>query len=285
MKLKKLRTIVATIILLFTHTAQTEVQLQFKDNSNEIKAFSLSQLQDMVSPSNIKVLDPHEQNSQQYSGFATNTLFDHVYGDSWQQQEEVLFTCADGYQPSIPVKRFLQYESFLTYKKVNSPQFQLLNNLHNREIVELGPFYLVWDNVTQPHTSRPSQWPYQITAIEFVKFAEKFPQMTPPDDSSDEVKRGFLVFRNFCQNCHAINGDGGKKAMDLNYPVSVLEHMDEAKLKQWIDKPIKVLPDTTMPALPPNITNRQQKIKDIIAYLKAMSKHKRKPAQEILTSP
>ena len=56
---------------------------------------------------------------------------------------------------------------------------------------------------------------YQVTGIEFVRFAERFPQVSLPEDSGESVKRGFVAFRNVCMNCHAINGEGGKKARDL----------------------------------------------------------------------
>jgi len=60
-----------------------------------------------------------------------------------------------------------------------------------------------------------SLWAYQVTGIEFVRFAERFPQVSLPEDSGERVKRGFVAFRNVCMNCHAINGEGGKKARDL----------------------------------------------------------------------
>jgi cytochrome c2 len=280
-------TIILTVMtpLLTGVTQPVEVSLQIKDQNQLIRTFSLSQLQTLIPSSVVKVLDPYKQNIQQYKGFAINVLLESLYGNNWQQQEEVLLTSPDGYQVAIPMKRFLQYQGFLAYENVNSPQFEITNNLVEQTIMELTPFYLIWDNINQPHSSQLSQWPYQIMSIELVKFAEKFPQMMPPAESSDEVKRGLLTFRNFCQNCHSINGDGGKKALDLNYPISVMEYMDEAKLKIWISSPTDILPDTTMPALPYQLKNREQKISDIIAYLKVMAQYQREPAPEVLTSP
>lgn len=76
-----------------------------------------------------------------------------------------------------------------------------------------------------------------------------------------------------------------KEAVDLNYPISVMEYMDEAKLGIWISSPTNMLADTTMPAFPHDITNREQKISDIIAYLKVMAPYQREPAPEVLTLP
>jgi cytochrome c2 len=116
-------------------------------------------------------------------------------------------------------------------------------------------------------------WPYQIIAIEFVTFAEKFPKVLPPANSDAPTKRGFVVFKNFCMNCHSINGDGGKKMIDLNYPINVTEYMEEARLKKLIRNPMSVSPYKRMPAFP-NVENREQQIEDLIAYLKTMAAHK-----------
>jgi cytochrome c2 len=282
MKLLTWLTIVLTVMTpLVTGIAPpaVEVSLQIRDQNQLIKTFSLSQLQALIPASKVKVLDPYRQNIQQYKGFAINTLLESLYGNNWQQQEEVLLTNTDGYQVAIPMKHFLQYKGFLAYENVNSPQFDVTNNM------KLTPFYLIWENINQPHPAQLSPWPYKINDIELVKFAERFPQMTPPAESSDEVKRGLLTFRNFCQNCHSINGAGGNKAVDLNYPISVMEYMDETKLRIWINNPTDMLADTTMPAFPYDITNRDQKISDIIAYLKIMAQYQREPAPEVLTSP
>jgi cytochrome c2 len=288
-QLARLKIVLTITIWLFTGVGvaaqPAEVILQIKDNNKQIRTFSLSQLKMILPSAVVKVLDPYEQHLEQYRSFAINALFDYLYGDNWQQQEEVLLTCMDGYQSSLPVKYFLQYKGFLAYEKLDSSRFEITNNFLQQPVVELTPFYLIWDNVNQPHSSQLSQWPYQVMSIEFVTFAERFPQMTPPEGSSDNVKRGFLTFRNFCQDCHSINGDGGNRAMDLNYPINVMEYMDEAKLRIWINNPTDILPDTTMPAFPHHLKNREQQVSDIIAYLNTMAQYKREPTREILTSP
>ncbi len=73
----------------------------------------------------------------QFSAISVNALFDNLFGKSWQQHEQVLFTANDGYQSSIPVKTFLQHNSFLAYKKTNKANFK------NKEQAQLGPFYLI----------------------------------------------------------------------------------------------------------------------------------------------
>jgi hypothetical protein len=97
-------------LLLLAPQAQSEAQLSFKDNGMIVK---LSTMKAIVPPTNVTVLEPHEQKLMQFSAISVNALFDHLFGKSWQQHEQVLFTANDGFQSSIPVKTFLQHNSFL----------------------------------------------------------------------------------------------------------------------------------------------------------------------------
>ncbi|MGH7799846.1 MAG: c-type cytochrome [Thermodesulfobacteriota bacterium] len=95
-----------------------------------------------------------------------------------------------------------------------------------------------------------------------------------------KVKKGFLGFRQYCLACHTINGEGGGKSVELNYPVSVTEYIKESWLIRWIDSPTSIRFNTTMPRLNPKANNRETIIKDIIAYLNEMKNNKRKPLSE-----
>jgi len=268
-----MKKIIILSLLLLAPQAQSEAELSFKDNGMIV---TLSAMKAIVPPTNVTVLEPHEQKLMQFSAISVNALFDHLFGKSWQKNEQVLFTANDGYQSSIPVKTFLEHNSFLAYKKTNRTNFQIINYLQNKEQAQLGPFYLIWDNINKSKDLFPaSLWPYQIIAIEFVTFAEKFPKVSPPASSDAPTKRGFVVFKNFCMNCHSINGNGGKKMIDLNYPINVTEYMKEEQLKKLIRNPISVSPYRRMPAFP-NVENREQQIDDLIAYLKTMAAHKLK---------
>ena len=89
------------------------------------------------------------------------------------------------------------------------------------------------------------------------------------------MRRGFLAFRDKCMMCHSINGEGGKKGVELNYPVNVTEYFDGRWLKQWIADPRSVRYSTTMPGL--DVEGRDRMIDDIVRYLKTMARHKKAP--------
>ena len=66
-------------------------------------------------------------------------------------------------------------------------------------------------------------------------------------------------------NCHAIQGEGGKKGPDL---FGITQRHSEDWLKKMIGNPRTVNPASTMSELNPKLKNRNQIIQNIIAYLK-----------------
>ena len=156
----------------------------------------------------------------------------------------------------------------------------MTNKLQNNEVVPLGPLYLVWNNIGSKALleAGASDMPYQIKTIE-LKMKEAFPNMIPPSGSSEQVQRGFEHFRRHCAACHTINGDGGGKAPELNYPESIVEYIKPEYLKRWILAPQTIRYNTMMPGLGEEISNREQVAAEIIAYLKAMSGAKRAPSE------
>ena len=270
-------------VLLLSALAQGSLlyaqELVFKDKGTLIKQLSREQLEGIVLSKTVKVYEPHEMGDREYVGFAVKDLLTGIYGKGWQKAEEILFTCADGYQPSIPTWKFYQYSAYLIFKKAEGGDFTIQNKTQNNEVVLLGPFYLVWDNLQDSvlKVEGGSDWPYQVTTLDLIAFADRFPHMAPPISSPQNVKSGFVAFRKYCQPCHTINGEGGVKSVELNYPASVTEYYREAWLRRWIANPTSIRFNTTMPALNPAAPNRKAMIEDIVAYLKAMASNKRKP--------
>jgi mono/diheme cytochrome c family protein len=273
--------LLATFLPLSSNTTWSK-ELIFKNRSRVVKTLSLERIEKLIPSNTVMVFEPHESENREYIGFPINTLFTEVYGEKWKEAEEILFTCSDGYQPSIPSARFKEYPAYLVYERADKKEFTLVNKPQNNELVQLGPFYLVWDNFKYPELKAEGGegWPYQVTTIDVISFSDRFPNMAPRKNSSAAVKNGFLAFRKHCMTCHTINGEGGGKSVELNYPVSVTEYFKEDWLMRWIDKPASIRYNTTMPALNLDLKDRETTIRNIIAYLKAMKDNKRKPLSE-----
>lgn len=236
-------------------------------------------MQAKVAGKTFPIYEPHESRERRYTGIPFRELLTAVYGNDWKKSEEVLFTCSDGYQPSVPVDRFLKHDAILVYE-VAGEKFSLNNKLQNEKNIDLNPFYLVWDNVKHPQLKEEGAtfWPYQLTGVDLIQFQDRFPRMAPPPGSASNVKRGYLAFRAKCASCHTVNGEGAPKAVELNYPASVTEYFKPAWLEKWILSPTSLRFNTTMPALEGK--DAKAVAKDIIVYLQAMARHKKPPKEE-----
>jgi len=263
-------------------SAQSHVNIEFKDKGRIVKTLSLSELNAIAPAVPLKVFEIHERAERIYRAFPAGPVFDKVFGKDWEKAQEITFTSIDGYQPSTPVAKFLFHDAYLAFANEDGTPFTLINTLQNNETVQLGPLYLIWDNInsTALLESGASDMPWQIKRVE-LKFVAPFPNMSPPVNASAEVQRGFMHFRKYCMACHTINGEGGAKASELNYPTSVVEYIKPEYLKRWIENPQAIRYNTTMPGLAKEIPNRGKITEELIAYLKAMSIAKRAPAKPL----
>lgn len=254
--------------------------VEFKQGDKVRKVLSLDDIRAIAPSVLLKVFEAHENRERVYQAFPARPVFDEVFGKDWEQAQEAVFTAIDGYQPSIPVAKFLAHPAFFAFAHADNSPFTMTNTLQNNETVQLGPLYLVWDNLDSKvlRESGASDMPYQIKRIE-IRAESPFPNTLPPAHASAEVKRGYTHFRQHCIACHTINGEGGGKAPELNYPTSVVEYIKPEYLKRWIMNPQSIRYNTLMPALPRGIPNADQVTEELITYLKVMSIMKREPSR------
>ena len=248
----------------------------------EKRSYSIDEMvkETKIKKSNLITLEPHDHfKKTNYVGFDTKSLLNFIYGDKWQKSELVLFKCADGYQDAVPTENLITFNSLLAYKieamvkNASPPPFSLINEGQHETIDDLGPLYLVWDNITNKELKieESAHWPYQIVEIELAQFKNKFPKMTPTIESPAVIS-GFKNFQKHCMSCHKINGNGGEKGPDLNLPTNIFLRLNEKTVRIKIDNPQSLNAQTTMPPLKLNLANRNKVIEDIIAYLHAMKK-------------
>ena len=259
--------------------SQDGINIEFKDQGLVVRTLSLTELSNMTDSVSLKVFEAHEKRERTYHAYPVRPLLDAIFGKRWEQSEEIVFTSTDGYQPSIPVARFLSHDAYFAFASADGTPFTLINVLQNDELVKLGPLYLIWDNLQSKSllNDGASGMPYQVIGIETTTFSIRYPNLSPAGKVSPQVKSGFLHFRKHCLACHTINGEGGGKAPELNYPHSVVEYFKPDYLVRWIENPASIRYNTTMPALAKETPNRARVIQEIIAYLKAMSATKHDP--------
>ena len=263
-----------------TSFSQNSDKVEFKREGKVVRTVSVAELRAIAPAQSIEVFEPHERQNRIYRVLPLKTILDNVFGKDWEKAQEIVFTAIDGFQPSVPVKKFLHHDAYFAFANADTGPFTLINKLQNNEAVPLGPLYLVWDNLRSKELLETwvSDMPYQVKAID-LKMKEPFPNMLPPPGSAKQVWRGFEHFRTHCAACHTINGDGGGKAPELNYPVSAVEYISPEYLERWILAPQTIRYNTRMPALGEEISSREKVAAEIIAYLKAMRGAKRAPSE------
>jgi cytochrome c2 len=218
----------------------------------------------------VSMIEPHMNIKVTYVGRPFNSVMDELFGVTWHKQDEVLLTCADGYQSSIAPEKFLSHKAWLVWERADHASFEVRNNLQGGELVKLGPYYLVWENENDAEirAGGATDFPYQVVAIDLISFKERFPRLVPNKTAKPEIHDGFKYYRTYCMSCHAMNGEGGKKAPDLQ-DVGLFTRIKEAELRAWMLNPAKVKPGTLMPALAPQSPDRDVKATKIISYLKS----------------
>lgn len=254
-------------------------KLTFEDTENPdfTKTFTLTEIVNLLPPQDVDIYDPTENRNKTFRGVPTNELLDLVYGVDWRNREEMATVALDGYRSSLPIERYLKYDSYVVYEDVKRPQFILVKS-EDGKYVELGPFWLVWDNVTFPElkASVSYGWPWQQVGFKLAKFTDLFANSAPPEGSPENVKQGFLEAREFCMSCHKINGDGGKIGGEL-IQTGIIEKTDDRRMKDLIldiDIVLTAFPNASGMVLRSELPNREKVADDIIAYLNAMDANK-----------
>ena len=83
--------------------------LAFALHAAPIRSLDVSELSRIVEPSLLRVFEPHEEREVEFLAIPFASVLDSLYGNDWRAQPELLllFTCSDGYQPTLPVQRVL----------------------------------------------------------------------------------------------------------------------------------------------------------------------------------
>lgn len=258
--------------------ASEDMPLRFSVRGGPVTELGMAELRQKAPVTQITVWEPHEDKNVDYEGFEIGKLFSAVYGDQWKEIDEVLFTCVDGYQPVLPMDRFNRHAGYLVYRRLDQAEFNIQNRFQGEKDVPLGPFYLVWNNLdsSELRAEGANGWPYQVAGIDLVNFADRFPRLSPPKDASEKAKKGFMAFRENCMACHTVNGEGGNKAPELNYPMSVTEYLSDSWVRKWVMDPRSVRYNATMPGFASH-PNPDALVDEVLAYLKTMAQHKQEP--------
>lgn len=261
-------------VLLASVAAADTASLAFARHGEAVARLSRDALDAAAPARTLRVFEPYEGREVEFRVWPLAALLDAVYGVGWREEDEILFTCRDGYQPSVPVARFLAHDAYLAFARPGAPDFGIDKRESGRvQRISLAPYYVVWENLDDESLRRDHDygWPYQVVGLELIDAAARFPAMAPPPGASTGVREGFRAFRIHCSRCHALNGAGGTVGPELNDRPEPVGARDPGWLRRWIDDPAAFNATARMPALNPALPDRAATIDRLVAYLQAMA--------------
>ncbi len=152
------------------------------------KNVSFADIKSKVQEVPIAYADPYGNGPQTAIGFPLSEVLKNFLGENWKEMEGMHFTARDGYKTSVPMSKILKYEPVLAFRYTDATlAFTANKKTKVPQVVELGPYYLVWNNIQHPEVKQNGykDWPYQIIRIDSVKHVSQF-VMTAPTQTKEE---------------------------------------------------------------------------------------------------
>ncbi len=203
-------------------------------------------------PNVVEVVEPHLSDAEnhtlvEYVGFRAEDVLSIALGPNWHEQNDAVeFRALDGYVSRIEVSKFEPGKAFVVFARADRADFVVDNIAQNQKGVPLGPYYLVWDNISDPYllAEGAGNWPYQVAEIMPSSVSE---DALLPQGLAAPYRRGAELAKTHCLNCHRVNGYGGDKFVgDLG---AITKNLARAHFVSWVLEPTAIRSNTTMPAL------------------------------------
>ncbi len=226
-------------------------------------------------PTTVEVYEPHLSTEKapvkrRYSGYRFDVVANLVFGPMWRDGTQAIeFRALDGYVSRIPVADFDEHKAHLVIGVSDGSAFTVNNLLQNEKNIQLGPYYLIWENIEDAamFNRGASGWPYQVAEILRVNISDERLRPAGLDPALDPA---IDLVRTHCLTCHKLNGIGGDKVQgDLS---GLARSLDDAGFRAWVLDPRSVQPTSTMPALSRGLPDdeRERIARLLRAYLLAM---------------
>ena len=206
----------------------------------------------------------------EYVGYPAFDVMARLFGRDWHAEAETVeLRALDGYVSRIDAARFLKETAFLVFARADGAPFAVDHIRQNRTDVPLGPYYLVWDNISNPALQAEGavNWPYQVHEVNLVSLSDS---ALVPDGLPTDLREGAELAKRFCLQCHKVNGLGGDK-----FPgnlAQIARVHPEADFIRWVLKPSSVRDNTNMPPLSDRLPEPQRRriAKTLFDYLTAV---------------
>ena len=238
----------------------TTPKLQFLISNQMTKSFTLNELKGKLKIQNIEIMDPHYAKRKRYSAFLIQDVLQLAYDKEWGRDiyTDVIFIALDGYKAVGHIPKLRQQGGYLTFADLDFKDWEPVGRKGSLP----GPFYVVWTGRDQT-TADGFPWPWQLGAINIMRFQDEYPEVFPQGvDSDTSVYQGFKIFKDRCFRCHAMNQQGGKIGPDLNAPKSILAYRTREIIKEFIKHPSKY----RYTQMPDHLDLTEQQLNSLLDY-------------------
>jgi mono/diheme cytochrome c family protein len=217
-----------------------EPSLEFRVAGSSISSAPLSALEKALTARDV-VLAKSEfagGRDKHYRAFALRDVLDFAFGKRWLSSDysDVSFVALDGYAAVGPLSKASEDGGFLAFQDLDAASGWEPVGSHK---ADPGPFFVVWTGTTQT-TANQYPWPWQVAALNLVRFEDQYAKTVPRGAAAGSPeRRGYALFKGRCFRCHSVNSEGGKIGPDLNEPMSVTAYRPKRMVKEFIREPSK----------------------------------------------
>jgi mono/diheme cytochrome c family protein len=219
--------------------AEPEPALEFLVSGASSATVPLSALKAAVKSRRISFPSPFSDppgKLKTYEAFALRDLLDYAFGRRWLSPEysHVAFVARDGYAAVGALAKADEDGGFVAFRDLDVASGWEPVGGHG---ADPGPFFVVWTGTRQT-TADQYPWPWQVTALNLIRFEDQYPRTAPRGAApGSPERRGYALFQGRCVRCHSVNGEGGKIGPDLNEPMSVTAYRSKRMVKEFIREP------------------------------------------------
>jgi len=232
--------LILAVVLAAARASAAEPALEFRVAGASVTAVPLSALEKILPARDLTLTNAEfwPGHAKRYRAFALRDVLDYAFGKKWLSNDysDISFVALDGYAAVGPLEKASEDGGFLAFKDLDAASGWEPVGGHQ---ADPGPFFVVWTGTTQT-TANQYPWPWQVAALNLVRFEDQYPKTVPRGAAADSPeRRGYALFKGRCLRCHSVNGEGGKIGPDLNEPMSVTAYRPKRMVKEFIRNPSK----------------------------------------------